>query len=112
MLYEVITSITPYIVPAEPRTLEEGEYLQTPLQKAQYDQFADCINCMCCYAACPQYGLNPEFTGPGVLALLHRYNAKKESVSDYWNQAVLAIGTIGLRNVFKVLKRDARNNFV
>ena len=30
---------------------------------------------MLCYAACPQYGLNPKFTGPGVLALLHRYNA-------------------------------------
>jgi fumarate reductase iron-sulfur subunit len=30
---------------------------------------------MLCYAACPQFGLNPEFTGPGVLALLHRYNS-------------------------------------
>ena len=30
---------------------------------------------MLCYAACPQFGLNPDFTGPGVLALLHRYNA-------------------------------------
>ena len=30
---------------------------------------------MLCYAACPQYGLNPKFIGPGVLALLHRYNA-------------------------------------
>ena len=40
-----------------------------------YEQFSSCINCMLCYAACPQYGLNPKFTGPGVLALLHRYNA-------------------------------------
>jgi fumarate reductase iron-sulfur subunit len=30
---------------------------------------------MLCYAACPQYGLDPGFAGPGVLALLHRYNA-------------------------------------
>ena len=30
---------------------------------------------MLCYAACPQYGLDSKFTGPGVLALLHRYNA-------------------------------------
>ena len=35
-----------------------------------------CINCMLCYAACPQYGLNPDFLGPGALALLHRYNAR------------------------------------
>ncbi|MBS1269469.1 MAG: Fumarate reductase iron-sulfur subunit [Gammaproteobacteria bacterium] len=68
-------SITPYIVPAEPRSVEQGEYLQTPAQKAQYDQFSACINCMLCYAACPQYGLSTNFTGPGILALLHRYNA-------------------------------------
>jgi fumarate reductase iron-sulfur subunit len=70
-----LESIRPYIIPAEPRTLDQGEYLQTPLQRARYEQFSSCINCMLCYAACPQYGLDPGFTGPGVLALLHRYNA-------------------------------------
>jgi len=70
-----LESITPYIVPKEPRTLEEGEYLQTPAQLEQFLQFSGCINCMLCYAACPQYGLDSKFTGPGILALLHRYNA-------------------------------------
>ena len=72
---EKLESIKPYIIPKEPRTLEQGEYLQTPAAARQYEQFSSCINCMLCYAACPQYGLNPNFTGPGVLALLHRYNA-------------------------------------
>ena len=70
-----LESIHPYIVPKEPRTLAEGEYLQTPQQLERYEQYASCINCMLCYAACPQYGLDPGFVGPGVLALLHRYNA-------------------------------------
>jgi fumarate reductase iron-sulfur subunit len=70
-----LESITPYIVPAEPRTLAQGEYLQTPAQLAEFEQYSGCINCMLCYAACPQFGLNPDFTGPAVLALLHRYNA-------------------------------------
>jgi fumarate reductase iron-sulfur subunit len=70
-----LESIKPYLIPAEPRTLAQGEYLQTPAQLEQYEQFSSCINCMLCYAACPQFGLNPDFTGPGVLALLHRYNA-------------------------------------
>jgi succinate dehydrogenase iron-sulfur subunit len=69
-----LESIKPYIIPGEPRTLEQGEYLQTPAQREKYEQFSSCINCMLCYAACPQYGLNSEFTGPGILALLHRYN--------------------------------------
>ena len=70
-----LESIKPYIIPKEPRALSEGEYLQTPHQLEQVEQFSSCINCMLCYSACPQFGLNPEFTGPGVLALLHRYNA-------------------------------------
>jgi fumarate reductase iron-sulfur subunit len=70
-----LESIKPYLIPKEPRRLDEGEYLQTPRQLEQYEQFSSCINCMLCYAACPQYGLDPAFTGPGVLALLHRYNA-------------------------------------
>ena len=70
-----LEGIKPYLVPKTPRTLAEGEHLQTPAELARYQQFSACINCMLCYAACPQYGLDPDFTGPGVLALLHRYNA-------------------------------------
>ena len=70
-----LEGIKPYIIPKEPRTPEQGEYLQTPGQREQYEQFSSCINCLLCYAACPQYGLDSNFTGPGVLALLHRYNA-------------------------------------
>jgi fumarate reductase iron-sulfur subunit len=70
-----LENIKPYIIPREPRTLDEGEYLQTPAQLAQYEQFSSCINCLLCYAACPQYGMSPSFTGPAALSLLHRYNA-------------------------------------
>ncbi|HEX8012369.1 MAG TPA: succinate dehydrogenase/fumarate reductase iron-sulfur subunit [Casimicrobiaceae bacterium] len=67
--------IKPYIFPREARTLEQGEYLQTPAELERFLQFSSCINCLLCYAACPQYGLDPDFIGPGALTLLHRYNA-------------------------------------
>ena len=70
-----LQGIKPYLIPRTPRRLDEGEYLQTPAQLEKIEQFSSCINCMLCYAACPQFGLDPEFTGPGVLALLQRYNA-------------------------------------
>jgi len=70
-----LESVKPYIIPKKARTLDQGEYLQTPAQLEQFEQFSSCINCMLCYAACPQYGLDSNFIGPGVLALLHRYNA-------------------------------------
>lgn len=69
-----LESIKPYIIPKEKRELSQGEYLQTPQQLHLYLQFSGCINCMLCYAACPQYGLDSKFTGPAALTLLHRYN--------------------------------------
>ena len=35
-----LESIKPYIIPKEPRTLEQGEYLQTPAQLEQFLQFS------------------------------------------------------------------------
>ena len=71
---EKLESIQPYIIPKEARPLAQGEYLQTPAQLNAYEQFSSCINCMLCYAACPQFGLNQDFIGPAAMALLHRYN--------------------------------------
>jgi len=84
-----LESVKPYIIPKAPRTLAEGEYLQTPAQLAQFEQFSSCINCMLCYAACPQFGLDPDFTGPGVLALLHRYNTDSRDGGRDERMAVL-----------------------
>ena len=70
-----LESVRPQLVPKEPRTLADGPYPQTPAQMDAYYQYAQCINCLMCYAACPQFGLDARFTGPAALALLHRYNA-------------------------------------
>lgn len=69
-----LTRIQPWIVPREERTLAQGEHRQSPEELERYEQFSHCINCMLCYAACPQYGLDRKFLGPGLTALLTRYN--------------------------------------
>ena len=69
-----LKSVKPWIVNEEEPSLEEGEYLQTPEQLAEYKQYSMCINCMLCYSACPVMGSEPEFVGPAALALGHRYN--------------------------------------
>ncbi|HEX4209010.1 MAG TPA: succinate dehydrogenase/fumarate reductase iron-sulfur subunit [Candidatus Binataceae bacterium] len=52
----------------------EREFIQTPAQLDKFKQFSLCINCTLCYAACPVYGLDPNFLGPAAIALAHRYN--------------------------------------
>ena len=70
-----LAAVQPYLVPARERALADGPHAQTPAEMARYYAQSQCINCLLCYAACPQYGLDPGFTGPAALALLHRYNA-------------------------------------
>jgi fumarate reductase iron-sulfur subunit len=69
-----LVRVKPWLVRATEKPLAEGEYLQTPAELEDYKQFSMCINCMLCYAACPIYGLDPEFIGPAAIALAQRYN--------------------------------------
>jgi succinate dehydrogenase iron-sulfur subunit len=69
-----LQSVKPWIIRGEEKPLSRGEYLQTPEELDIYKQFSMCINCMLCYAACPVYGLDPQFIGPAAIALAQRYN--------------------------------------
>ena len=69
-----LQSVKPWIIRGEEKPLSQGEYLQTPEELDTYKQFSMCINCMLCYAACPVYGLDPQFIGPAAIALAQRYN--------------------------------------
>jgi fumarate reductase iron-sulfur subunit len=66
--------VKPWIVRDDDLPVSEGEYLQTPAQMDEYQQYSMCINCMICYAACPVYGLDEQFVGPAAIALAQRYN--------------------------------------
>lgn len=85
-----LESIKPYIINAAvnpknqssstfvgntPKVVAEGkEFKQTPKEVAKYKQYTLCINCLLCYQACPQVGINANFLGPAATALAHRYN--------------------------------------
>lgn len=70
-----LETVQPWLIAPAERDADDGPNLQTPQQIDQYYQYSECINCLLCYAACPQYGLNNQFIGPAALTLLHRYNA-------------------------------------
>lgn len=70
---EKLPKVKPWII-RDDIAVQAGEFLQTPEELEAYSQFSSCINCMLCYAACPVYGLDPDFTGPAAIALAERYN--------------------------------------
>ncbi len=71
---EKLQRAEPYVIRQDEPPSAGEAYGQTPAALKKFKQFTMCINCMCCYAACPQYALDKEFIGPAVLSLAHRYN--------------------------------------
>jgi fumarate reductase iron-sulfur subunit len=69
-----LPKVLPWIIRDSEMSVAEGEYLQTPDQLDDYQQYSMCINCMLCYSACPVYALDPGFIGPAAIALAQRYN--------------------------------------
>ncbi len=87
---EKLSSVKPYLIAKEEQEVDQGEYLQTPAQLKAYKQYSLCINCLCCYSACPQFGLEENFIGPAALALAHRYNADSRDVGRAARDFVVA----------------------
>ncbi len=71
---EKFQKVKPWIIRDDVNDIAAGPYKQSVEELNVIKQFSMCINCMLCYAACPQIGLNPDFIGPAALALAHRYN--------------------------------------
>ncbi len=71
---EKLQAVKPYLINKAKRTLAEGENRQKPAALQKFKQYSQCINCLLCYSACPQFARNEAFVGPAALALAHRYN--------------------------------------
>jgi len=84
--------VKPYLVPKSDQPVEAGEFRQTPAELKRYKQYTLCINCMLCYAACPEYALVPKFIGPAAIALAHRYNEDSRDGGREERQQEIASG--------------------
>jgi succinate dehydrogenase / fumarate reductase, iron-sulfur subunit len=76
-LFEKHRSIKPFIVQnaREAQSQLTREYLQTPEQVEEYEQFSYCVKCGICLAACPTSASDVKFLGPQALGQTYRYCA-------------------------------------
>lgn len=76
IMFDKHRSLQPYIVRAHEAEINDpaGEFYQSPEQLETYLQFAYCIKCGCCMAACPTLATDLHYLGPMPLAAAHRYN--------------------------------------
>jgi succinate dehydrogenase / fumarate reductase iron-sulfur subunit len=65
-------SVKPYLIAEEP--VEEKERIQSPEERAAFDDPTKCILCAACYSACPILDdENPGFVGPAAIAQAARF---------------------------------------
>ncbi len=64
-------SIKPYLVNNEPEP--ERERLQTPEERARFDDTTKCILCGACTTSCPSFWSNPDYVGPAAIVQAHRF---------------------------------------
>ena len=65
--------MTPYLVNELPLPEDGRERLQTPEQRARFDESTKCILCGACTTACPSFWANDEYFGPAAFITAHRF---------------------------------------
>jgi succinate dehydrogenase / fumarate reductase, iron-sulfur subunit len=71
--FEKYRSTRPFLIPAAPVAIRER--LQSPRDRARFDDPTKCILCGACYSACPVItNKNPRFIGPAAAVQAARFN--------------------------------------
>lgn len=75
--FEKHRAVKPYLIRVDTYEQEKSNisYLQSDEELERYVQFAYCIKCGLCYAACPIVATDKTFLGPQALAQAYRYYA-------------------------------------
>ena len=69
--FEKYRSIAPYLI--NDTAPPESERLQSPEDRARYDDGTKCILCAACTTSCPPFWANKEFVGPAAIVNAHRF---------------------------------------
>ncbi len=63
----------PYLINDSPLPADGKERLQSPEDRARFDESTKCILCAACTTSCPSYWANGEYYGPAAIVTAHRF---------------------------------------
>ncbi len=69
--FESYRSVKPFLITDAPA--DGRERLQSPSQRAAYDDATSCILCGACYSACPVFEKNSSYLGPAAILSAARF---------------------------------------
>jgi len=65
--------VLPYFINNSPLPEDGRERLQSPEDRARFDETTKCILCACCTTSCPSYWANGNYYGPASIVTAHRF---------------------------------------
>ena len=66
-------SVMPYFVNDTPPPADGRERLQSPEDRARFDDTTKCILCAACTSSCPSFWANDRYVGPAAIVQAHRF---------------------------------------
>jgi succinate dehydrogenase / fumarate reductase, iron-sulfur subunit len=66
-------SVLPYFVNESPPPENGRERLQSPEDRARFDDTTKCILCAACTTSCPSFWANDRYVGPAAIVQAHRF---------------------------------------
>jgi len=74
----------PYLINENPLPADGRERLQSPQERARFDESTKCILCAACTTSCPSYWANDEYYGPAAIVTAHRFifDSRDEGASE------------------------------
>ena len=76
--------VLPYFINDSPLPADGRERLQSPEQRARFDDTTKCILCAACTTSCPSYWASDDYLGPAALVAAHRfiYDSRDEAAAE------------------------------
>ena len=69
--FDKLRSVQPFLINESPAP--ERERLQSPADRAIYDDTTKCILCAACTTSCPSFWAQPSYVGPAAIVAAHRF---------------------------------------
>jgi len=101
-------TIKPYLI--EKTEAPQRERIQSPQQRAVFDDTTKCILCGACTTSCPTFWANGDYLGPAAMVNAHRFVFDSRDEGTWEHLACLqnADGVWGCRTVFNCVEACPR----
>lgn len=102
-------SVLPYMINGEPPPPRER--LQSPKERARFDDTTKCILCGACTTACPSAWADESFLGPAAIVQAHRFifDSRDRGAEARLSQLNSRHGAWGCRTIFNCTKACPRD---